>query len=167
MAGEQGKKEECGEGRDRGCWSSIEISFNWAFCGFNWKLCFLLLLLLIEAAASAPSAAAFGCYDQRSSSSGNHYINKQQSTKAEGKDWGGRRRCNQRARRRDKQRKNCNRKQTNKKNASSGKKLLAQLNGITYAAALPSSPYSSALALSLTLPCAHTPQTLLLTQSHT
>lgn len=92
----EGKREEVKvKGETRGwCWSSIEISFNWAFCGFNWKLCFLLLLLLIEAAASAaaaPSAAALGCYGLRSSS-GNHFINKQKSTKREG----GRRRCNQR-----------------------------------------------------------------------
>lgn len=96
---EEGKREEVKvKGETRGWyWSSIEISFNWAFCGFNWKLCFLLLLLLIEAAASAaasPSAAALGCYGQRSSSSGNHFINKQKSTKREG----GRRRCNQKKR---------------------------------------------------------------------
>lgn len=44
--------DEWGGGANGQQWSSIEISFNWAFCGFNWKLCFLLLLL-IEAAAAA------------------------------------------------------------------------------------------------------------------
>lgn len=36
----------------------IEISLNWAFCGFNWKLWVFLLLLLIEAVAFAGLSSA-------------------------------------------------------------------------------------------------------------